>query len=202
MSGDNNGATFSPSAIDPKTRARSYSASAYLWPHIGRKNLVVLANATATKVNLSENYKGLYEATGVNFFSRGKNYTVNAAREVILSAGTVNTPQLLELSGIGQPEILKKFDIPVKINLPGVGENLQGKEPDNRIGSERSLICYSRSPVHHERLPPQARKSDTRSLETKCDFRCRATRPVARRKTFSRRFRCGWHRLQCTRLLL
>lgn len=55
----------------------------------------------------------------------GRRYTVNVAREVILSAGSIKTPQLLELSGVGNKQLLSKYKIPVVLNLPGVGENLQ-----------------------------------------------------------------------------
>lgn len=50
---------------------------------------------------------------------------MSCSREVILAAGAVHTPQILELSGIGDAEILTKFDIPVALNLPGVGNNFQ-----------------------------------------------------------------------------
>lgn len=50
---------------------------------------------------------------------------VTCSREVILAAGAVHTPQILELSGIGSADILNKFNIPVVINLPGVGNNFQ-----------------------------------------------------------------------------
>jgi choline dehydrogenase len=50
---------------------------------------------------------------------------VTCSREVILAAGAVHTPQILELSGIGDEKVLRSFDIPVKLNLPGVGNNFQ-----------------------------------------------------------------------------
>lgn len=50
---------------------------------------------------------------------------VTCSREVILAAGAVHTPQILEFSGIGDPQVLNLFDIPVKMNLPGVGNNFQ-----------------------------------------------------------------------------
>lgn len=52
-------------------------------------------------------------------------YIVRAKREVVLSTGSFGTPQLLELSGIGGREVLERFNIEVKVELPGVGENLQ-----------------------------------------------------------------------------
>lgn len=132
--------SFTPTSIDPSTGARSYSASAYLWPNIGRPNLAVLANATVTKINLSSRecdisidptQRGCQQvATGVNYAiggAAGKVISVKARKEVVLSAGSIQTPQILELSGIGQQELLTKFGIKTKLNIPGVGENLQGK---------------------------------------------------------------------------
>lgn len=128
LSGNNNGASWTPASIDPSTGARSYSASAYLWPNMGRPNLAIIANATVTGINLSSS-GGQQVATGVKFAfndNQGKVLTVSATKEVVLSAGSIQTPQLLELSGIGQSAVLNKFGIQTKINLPGVGENLQG----------------------------------------------------------------------------
>ena len=64
-------------------------------------------------------------AQGVAFVVNGTTYTVSAKREVILSAGVFQSPQLLELSGIGNVTLLKSLDILPLIDLPGVGENLQ-----------------------------------------------------------------------------
>lgn len=83
--------------------------------------------ATVSKVNLDQTQAGA-KATGVQVvFPNGKEYTANVNKqgEVILSAGTVRTPQLLELSGIGNSSILKPLGINVKVNLPGVGENYE-----------------------------------------------------------------------------
>jgi choline dehydrogenase-like flavoprotein len=66
-----------------------------------------------------------WAAKGVKFAHKGSEHTVRADCEVILSAGTVQSPQLLELSGIGNPEILKAAEIEVKIENPNVGENLR-----------------------------------------------------------------------------
>jgi choline dehydrogenase len=64
-------------------------------------------------------------ATGVTYRRHGREERVAAGREVILAAGALQSPQLLELSGIGQPEVLQRFGIPLVHALPGVGENLQ-----------------------------------------------------------------------------
>lgn len=68
---------------------------------------------------------GVYTATGVSFSYGGTIYTVKASKEVVLSGGVFNTPQLLELSGIGGRDLLTSFGIQTLVDLPGVGENLQ-----------------------------------------------------------------------------
>ena len=66
-----------------------------------------------------------WKATGVVFVHKDKEHTVKVDGEVILSAGSVQSPQLLELSGVGNPEVLKAAGIPTKVANPNVGENLQ-----------------------------------------------------------------------------
>jgi choline dehydrogenase-like flavoprotein len=110
--------------IDPKTWTRSYSYTGYIEPHLDRPNLKILTNAKAGKILLS---KGSDEAvaTGVEFLVDDKHYIVNVSREVISSAGSIQTPQLLELSGIGDPAILGKHGIEVVVANKAVGTNLQ-----------------------------------------------------------------------------
>jgi len=86
----------------------------------------VLTGAEATKVLFKATTQGKAPrvAEAVEFISGGKKYTVKAKREVIVSAGTFKTPQILELSGIGDRNLLKQFGIETLIDLPGVGENL------------------------------------------------------------------------------
>lgn len=102
-----------------KNGVRQSTASAYLRPVRNRKNLHVVLEAQATKVLTRKN-----TAYGVQFVKDKRTHTVRAKREVILSAGSVNSPQLLLLSGIGPQEHLKSVGIPVVQDLPGVGENL------------------------------------------------------------------------------
>lgn len=64
------------------------------------------------------------KATGVQFTVDGAAHTVRVKREVIVCGGTVNSPQILELSGIGSPEVLQKVGVDVTVDLPSVGENL------------------------------------------------------------------------------
>jgi choline dehydrogenase len=99
---------------------RSSSATAYLRPAERRPNLQVETDAHVLRV-LFDGTK----AIGVRYHKAGKEFEAKAAREVILSAGAIQSPQLLQLSGIGPSELLKAFGIPVVKDLPGVGENLQ-----------------------------------------------------------------------------
>lgn len=141
-SGNSGGIANIPRSVSDVDGTRQYAGNAYLGQAHNRTNLNVLSGAQATKI-LFKKVKGQQVATGVQFVSNGQTFTVSAAREVILSAGKLNffnqmpflilmyelgafqSPQLLELSGIGQPSVLKKFGIPTLLNLPGVGENLQ-----------------------------------------------------------------------------
>jgi choline dehydrogenase len=122
--GVNLGAYSQLMCIDPKTKTRSYSYTGYIEPNQDRPNLKVLTNAKAGKILLSKDGDEAI-ATGVKFFVGRKEYTVSAGREVIFSAGTIQTPQLLELSGIGDRSLLEKRGIEVNVDNPAVGRNLQ-----------------------------------------------------------------------------
>lgn len=101
-------------------RGRRMSASrAYLHPAMKRKNLTVETRAFVTEIH----YEGR-RATGVTYKKNGKLHTIDA-NEVILSGGAFNTPQLLQLSGIGDSEFLKSKGIEPRVHLPGVGENFE-----------------------------------------------------------------------------
>jgi choline dehydrogenase len=106
--------------VTQKKGRRCSAAVAYLQPARGRPNLKVLTRAQATRVVLEGR-----RAVGVSYRRNGTEHTARAAREVVLSAGTVNSPQLLMLSGIGPARHLQQHGIPVAHDLPGVGENLQ-----------------------------------------------------------------------------
>lgn len=131
LNGANVGASVQPSDINPANSTRSYSAPAYYYPNRARKNLALLTNARVDKINWSKstinNSKKNKIATGVKFTSTtsGKSYNVVAKKEVILSAGTVNSPQILELSGVGSASVLKAAGVTQVIDNANVGENLQ-----------------------------------------------------------------------------
>jgi choline dehydrogenase len=102
-------------------RGRRWSAAdAYLRPALGRPNLTVRTGAQATRVLLEDT-----RATGVEYLRGGRRHTVSAAREVVLAGGAVNTPQLLQLSGIGPADHLRAVGVDVRHDLPGVGAGLQ-----------------------------------------------------------------------------
>lgn len=103
-----------------KQGVRCSTAKAYLKPALSRKNLSVQRRTLITRILFNGN-----RAIGVETFTRGKLETVYANREVILCGGVINSPQLLQLSGIGNPELLEQFNLPVIADLRGVGENLQ-----------------------------------------------------------------------------
>jgi choline dehydrogenase len=93
---------------------------AYLHPAMKRPNLTVVTEALASRV-LFEGKR----AVGVTYLKGGKELTVHASREVILSGGAINSPQLLMLSGVGPADQLARHHIPMVHELPGVGQNLQ-----------------------------------------------------------------------------
>ena len=103
-----------------KNGRRVSAARAYLHPVRKRPNLHLETDAHATRIV----FEGT-RAVGVTIRQRGNARTLAANQEVILCAGSVQSPQLLELSGIGQPELLRQHGIDVVQALPGVGENLQ-----------------------------------------------------------------------------
>ncbi|KAI0472937.1 hypothetical protein GGR56DRAFT_590462 [Xylariaceae sp. FL0804] len=120
------GAFQGASSIEPKSNTRSSAATAYYTPAVaGRPNLKVLMEAHAKKIVTSER-DGLVVATGVQFIERdGHVSTASAKKEVIISAGSLRSPQMLELSGIGDRVLLESLGIPVVIENPNVGEHMQ-----------------------------------------------------------------------------
>jgi choline dehydrogenase len=110
---------FGPYQLTIHRGRRWSAASAYLRPALGRKNLTVESHAHVGRI--------LFDGTrarGIEFRRKGQTRQV-AGREVILSGGAVNTPQILLLSGIGAPSLLRPLSIPVIADLEGVGRNLQ-----------------------------------------------------------------------------
>ncbi len=104
----------------PNRGKRSYAARGYFEPNKGRPNLMVLCEALATHVEIEGSI-----VKGVTFIHDGQKYTVKVGKEVIICGGVFNSPQLLELSGIGDPNILRAAGVECKIELPSVGSNFQ-----------------------------------------------------------------------------
>ena len=112
---------FGPYQLTVSDGRRWSAASAYLKPILGtRKNLVTETDARTSRV-LIENGR----AVGVEYVQNGRTMRAYADREVILSAGAVQSPHILQLSGVGAPEMLRQHGLDVVHALPGVGENLQ-----------------------------------------------------------------------------
>lgn len=111
---------FGPMHMTVKNGRRWSTANAYLRPAMGRPNLTVVTHALVHRVLLDGK-----QAVGVRYERNGRVQEVRVSKEVILSAGSVGSPHLLQLSGIGARDTLETAGIEVKHELPGVGENLQ-----------------------------------------------------------------------------
>ncbi len=116
--------------VTQKNGRRCNTSAAYIKPIKKRKNLTVLTNAHVSRLMLDGT-----RVTGVEYFkkAKGKAIILNANKEVILSAGANNSPQILMLSGIGPKKELEKHNIPLVRDLPGVGQNLQDHLDTNMV---------------------------------------------------------------------
>ena len=119
---DYNGASQFGASYTQRTIAwgrRQSAATSFLKPALKNHNISVKTNAHVLKLSLKER-----EVTGLNYRQNGKEHFLKARREIILYGGVINTPQLLQLSGIGDPTNLKNIVVEVCHSLPGVGKNL------------------------------------------------------------------------------
>ncbi|MCP4877480.1 MAG: choline dehydrogenase [Gammaproteobacteria bacterium] len=128
--------------ITTKNGRRMSAARAYLHPALKRSNCELIKHAQVTRILFNDN-----TASGVEYVAKGQTCSVKANREVILSAGAINSPQLLQLSGVGDPNLLRSFGIEPLVDLPGVGRNLQDH-------LDYSLYYRSRVPTLNNRLRP------------------------------------------------
>jgi len=120
---DYNGAEqhgFGRTQANIRNGRRASTASAYLRPALARKNLQVETEALVTRLVFEGN-----RTVGVEYAKDGQTATIRAEREVLLCGGVINSPQVLMLSGIGDPEELAAHGITTKVALRGVGKNLQ-----------------------------------------------------------------------------
>ncbi|THU95508.1 GMC oxidoreductase [Dendrothele bispora CBS 962.96] len=124
-SGKNWGAFVANSYINPTNWTRSYSRSAYIDPLLPRSNLNILINSVVTRILFASGSSDNLTATGVEYSANSATHTVKANKEVILSAGTIASPQILQLSGVGPRDVLESVGITVLSELPGVGQHLQ-----------------------------------------------------------------------------
>lgn len=118
-------------------RRRISAATAFLAPARGRANLEIRTHALARALEIDEG-----RVTGVRYLRGGREETVTARRSVVLSGGAVNSPQLLQLSGIGPEALLRERGIPVRHALSGVGENLRdhfGPRVVARVRDQKTL---------------------------------------------------------------
>lgn len=111
---------FGPFQVNISAGRRISSAEAYLRPVENQPNLTIATDARASKIVVTGG-----RATGLRYLTNGVENEVSIRRELVLSAGTFESPKLLMLSGIGPSEHLQEFDVPVVVDLPGVGGNLQ-----------------------------------------------------------------------------
>lgn len=116
--GDNHGCDYFE--VNQRKGVRWNAAKAFLHPVMGRDNLRVITDAMVEKINFDSK-----RATGVNFIHDGQRIIAKAHTELILSAGSIGSPQLLQVSGVGPGEYLQNMGIDVIHDLPGVGGNLQ-----------------------------------------------------------------------------
>jgi choline dehydrogenase/4-pyridoxate dehydrogenase len=112
---------------------RCSAAVAYLRPAMERPNLTIEVNALVTRVVVERS-----RAVGVEYRRAGETHHVRAHREVLLAGGVINSPQILMLSGIGDPDALKTANVKPKVPLRGVGQNLQDHVT--------AMISYERKP--------------------------------------------------------
>lgn len=146
--GGNNGLSWNPSSVDPQKYWRSYARTGH-YDNITRSNFEVLTMHKVRRIIFNGT-----TATGVQIIARsnGANaFTVKARKEVILSAGSIHTPQLLQLSGVGPKALLEKAQIPLVVELPGVGQNFQ----DHGYVMV-SFRCEQIAPILRQSLRPKA----------------------------------------------
>jgi choline dehydrogenase-like flavoprotein len=125
FSGEMFGGYINATSVDPRSRIRSYAANAYLQPVRDRPNLHVETDVTVEKI-IFDSTGDVPKAVGVKVRqSDGSIAILEAAKEIILAAGAIGSPKLLELSGIGQRQRLEELGIAIVFDNPNVGENLQ-----------------------------------------------------------------------------
>lgn len=121
--GDNEGVGYFE--VNQRKGWRWNTSKAFLRPARHRSNLFIWTEAQVEKLVLEKDANGVVQCRGVQLRRAGQTLKVNARREVVLSAGAIGSPQILQLSGIGPAEILRQNGVDVVANRSGVGRNLQ-----------------------------------------------------------------------------
>lgn len=120
ISGNLNGSTWQVQTLNHTNGHRASAETAYLRPYLSRKNLVLFTGTFAERVIFNSGKA----ATGVEVTTANSAYTLSASKEVVLSAGVFQSPQLLMVSGVGPAAVLQEFDIPVIADRLGVGQGM------------------------------------------------------------------------------
>lgn len=140
--GDNFGVGYFQ--VTQKAGVRWSAARGFLKPALRRPNLKLITGAEAARILIEDG-----RAVGVAWRRAGRLEQASAAGEVVLAAGAVNTPKLMELSGLGDGERLRALGIDTRVHLPGVGENLQDHlqiRPWYRVSGVRTMNTLAASP--------------------------------------------------------
>lgn len=187
VSGELNGISFQMNSIDPVDYTRSSSETSYLRQGLAEPSLTVYKNSMAKKIMFDDSKK----ATGVMVDTAGSKYSLMAKKEVIVSGGPMQSPQMLMVSGIGPQDTLQQFDIPVISNLPGVGQNMwdhwffgpsyrvdvmthsaignktfAAKATDNYVNNQTGIMTNSGADIFSwEKLPQEERRKLTDSTQ-------------------------------------
>ena len=120
--GDNAGCAYFD--VNQKRGIRWSTAKAFLKPAATRANLTIMTGCHVERLLIDDGEQGKV-CTGVAFTGGGRAFTATAMRETLLTAGAIGSPQILQLSGIGPGKLLADKGLPVHVDAPGVGENLQ-----------------------------------------------------------------------------
>jgi choline dehydrogenase-like flavoprotein len=162
--------------VTQRNARRESASTAFLDPIKGRQNLVVQTNSTVSRIVVRNG-----RAVGVEYLHKGKRQFAESASEVILSAGAINSPRLMLLSGIGDAGELASVGVESVHHLPGVGKNLQDQleafiatEVTNRtpttartVGTGRPFTCFSTASTARDRPPQPSAKQAPSSAATK-----------------------------------
>jgi len=128
--------------INTRNGLRASSSVCYLHPTMHRPNLTVKTKSQVTKIHFKDKV-----ATGVSYVYKGQLHQVNARREIVICAGAINSPQLLQVSGIGPQQLLNSHGISVVHDAPLVGQNLQ-----DHLGAD--LVCRTNVHSLNQQLRP------------------------------------------------